>query len=90
VDLGAGRRTKEDTVDPTAGIVFERTVGDKVEPGDVIARLYARDASRIPAAQEAVADAFTAGAAAPESTSAIIDRYTRDGWSNGADAASSV
>jgi len=90
VDLGAGRRTKEDTVDPTAGIVFERTVGDTVEPGDVIARLYARDASRIPAAQEAVADAFTAGASAPETTSAIIDRYTRDGWSSGSNAASSV
>ncbi|PEN11291.1 thymidine phosphorylase [Longibacter salinarum] len=86
VDLGAGRRTKEDTVDPTAGLVFERRVGDQVKPGDVLARLYAKDESRVPAAQEAIADAFTAGDEAPESTSAILDRYTRNGWLHGTNA----
>lgn len=38
--LGAGRRTKEDSIDMTAGIVFDVTVGDKVNKGDRIAVLY--------------------------------------------------
>jgi pyrimidine-nucleoside phosphorylase len=90
VDLGAGRRTKEDEVDPTAGLVFERTVGDTVEPGDVLARLYAQDESRIPAAQDAVAAAFTTEGDVPAPRSAIMDRYTRDGWLHGPDAADAV
>ncbi|MCM1578885.1 MAG: thymidine phosphorylase [Ruminococcus sp.] len=39
LSLGAGRRTKESSVDPTAGIVFERTVGDYVSRGEVLGRI---------------------------------------------------
>ena len=81
VDLGAGRRTKEDTVDPTAGIVFHAEVGDTVEPGDVLATLYARDESRAPAAQKAVIDAFETGDA-PGAQPVIMDRYTKNGWAS--------
>jgi len=83
VDLGAGRRKKEDPVDPTAGIVFSVSVGDTVEPGDVIARLYARDESRIDAAQSAVIDAFDTGEA-PARQPIIMARYTVDGWARSA------
>lgn len=38
--LGAGRQTKESEIDPTAGIVFDKTVGDKVKKGDRLAMLY--------------------------------------------------
>lgn len=38
--LGAGRKTKESEIDPSAGIVFDRTVGDAVKKGDRIAVLY--------------------------------------------------
>ncbi len=38
--LGAGRETKESEIDFTAGIVFEKTVGDKVVQGDKLATLY--------------------------------------------------
>jgi pyrimidine-nucleoside phosphorylase len=41
VDLGGGRRRAEDTLDPAAGILFERKVGDAVRRGDVVARLHA-------------------------------------------------
>jgi pyrimidine-nucleoside phosphorylase len=37
--LGAGRRTAEDAVDPAAGIVLERAIGDRVAAGDVLAEL---------------------------------------------------
>jgi pyrimidine-nucleoside phosphorylase len=36
LELGAGRRTKEDDIDPTAGIVLNKKVGDKIEEGETI------------------------------------------------------
>lgn len=38
--LGAGRATKEDTIDPAAGIVLEKKIGDFVRRGDVLATVY--------------------------------------------------
>ncbi|MDE6764457.1 MAG: thymidine phosphorylase [Oscillospiraceae bacterium] len=38
--LGAGRQTKESDIDPTAGIVFDKTVGDLVSNGERLAVLY--------------------------------------------------
>ncbi|MCH5349881.1 MAG: thymidine phosphorylase [Oscillospiraceae bacterium] len=40
LSLGAGRSKKEDDVDSSAGIVFDRTVGDEVCKGDRLAVLY--------------------------------------------------
>jgi thymidine phosphorylase len=45
--LGAGRGTIEDAVDPAAGIVVCRTRGERVDEGDAIAELHARDTSRL-------------------------------------------
>ena len=38
--LGAGRQTKESDIDFTAGIIFEKTVGDRIEKGEKAATLY--------------------------------------------------
>lgn len=38
--IGAGRATKEDTIDYKAGIVLNKSVGEKVEAGEVLATLY--------------------------------------------------
>ncbi|MDE6745826.1 MAG: thymidine phosphorylase [Oscillospiraceae bacterium] len=38
--LGAGRQTKEADIDPTAGIVFDKTVGDFVSKGERLAVMY--------------------------------------------------
>lgn len=39
--LGAGRAVKTDHLDFETGIVFEKKVGEAIETGDVIARIYA-------------------------------------------------
>ena len=39
VDLGAGRKTANDTIDYAAGVMFDRRTGDAVKAGDVIARI---------------------------------------------------
>ena len=38
--LGAGRRRAEDNIDPAVGIELLRTVGDRVDEGEPIARLH--------------------------------------------------
>ena len=43
--LGAGRKTKDDVIDPAAGICMEKKVGDRVAAGDVLAVLHTSDAS---------------------------------------------
>ncbi|MBQ7120959.1 MAG: thymidine phosphorylase [Clostridia bacterium] len=43
VALGAGRQTKEDDIDPSAGIILHKKTGDKVEKDDVIATLLCSD-----------------------------------------------
>jgi pyrimidine-nucleoside phosphorylase len=40
VELGAGRIVKEESVDPLAGIIFRKKIGDYVERGEVIAEAY--------------------------------------------------
>jgi pyrimidine-nucleoside phosphorylase len=38
--LGAGRATKDDTIDYTAGIVLKKKIGDEVHQGDVLAVMH--------------------------------------------------
>jgi pyrimidine-nucleoside phosphorylase len=40
ITLGAGRMKKEDAIEPKAGIVFRKKVGDKVKKGEVIAEIF--------------------------------------------------
>ncbi|EJN93958.1 pyrimidine-nucleoside phosphorylase [Streptococcus ratti] len=41
--LGAGRAVKTDKLDYETGIVFEKKVGDSVQKGDLIARVYSNE-----------------------------------------------
>jgi len=47
VALGAGRAKAEDAVDFGAGFILEKKPGDRVKPGDVIARTYASSPARL-------------------------------------------
>jgi pyrimidine-nucleoside phosphorylase len=40
VDMGGGRKTKDDEIDPSVGIVLNVEVGDRVEQGQVLATLH--------------------------------------------------
>jgi len=41
--LGAGRATKQDTIDPLVGIKVKVSIGDSVQPGDVLFEVYAQE-----------------------------------------------
>ena len=71
--LGAGRARKENSVDHAVGVVLERKRGDRVEAGDVLARVHARDvASALQATAEVLA-AYSFGPAAPAARPIVLD-----------------
>ena len=45
--LGAGRATKEDTIDPGVGLTVEVKIGDPVAPGDPLLRIRWNDPRRL-------------------------------------------
>jgi pyrimidine-nucleoside phosphorylase len=59
--LGAGRRTKEDTIDHAVGVVCHRKRGDGVEAGEVLAEVHARDEASADRAVAEVAAAYELG-----------------------------
>jgi pyrimidine-nucleoside phosphorylase len=47
MELGAGRATKEDSIDLSVGIVLNKKRGEKVAKGDVLAYIHADDEAKI-------------------------------------------
>ncbi len=43
IDLGAGRRTREDKIDPVSGIEIHKRIGDKIDRNDLIFRIHSND-----------------------------------------------
>ena len=41
--MGAGRRTKDDVIDPSVGFVLHKRIGDRIEKGESLATVYASD-----------------------------------------------
>lgn len=52
--MGAGRKTKEDLIDPSVGFVLHKRIGDPVASGENIATVYAKDLSSAKAAIDAI------------------------------------
>ena len=50
--LGAGRRTKDEKIDHTAGIILAKKSGDLVRVGDTLARLYTNNPDALAEAEE--------------------------------------
>lgn len=60
--LGAGRRTKEDRVNPRVGVEWEARLGDMLQPGDVLAWIYADETGPTAAASRVIQAAVSLGA----------------------------
>ncbi|MBI4869852.1 MAG: thymidine phosphorylase [Candidatus Wallbacteria bacterium] len=63
--LGAGRETKESTIDHAVGLLVDKRLGDPVERGEPLVRLHYADARRRDAAAAALAGAFRIDSARP-------------------------
>ena len=71
---GAGRQRIDDIVDPAAGVLLERAVGDQVEAGDALAAVFSRDAARRAQASEMLDRAFTVGDERPQPGRLVLGR----------------
>ena len=73
--LGAGRETKHSIIDPTAGIILRKKVGETVEQGEVIAELHYNTpyAYRLDEAVKAVQDAYVINEMQPDMLPLILD-----------------
>lgn len=74
VELGAGRETKESSIDPGAGIILLKNKGDRVEKGQPIARLYAQSEALCRRGEERFFQALEVGPQAPQTGPMILDR----------------
>ncbi|HEY5693433.1 MAG TPA: thymidine phosphorylase [Gaiellaceae bacterium] len=59
--LGAGRERKDDPVDHAVGVVCRAKYGDRVERGEILAEIHARDESAADAAEAPLVDAYEIG-----------------------------
>jgi pyrimidine-nucleoside phosphorylase len=71
--LGAGRNTKEDVIDPTAGIMLCKKTGDFVKAGETLAILYSGKQTGFAASEERLLQATKLGKTAPENAPLILD-----------------
>ena len=71
--IGAGRATKDDAIDPAVGVILEVKVGQKVDAGGVLCRLYYTREENVEEAAQFVEDAFRISATAPENRELILE-----------------
>ena len=57
--LGAGRETKDDILDLSAGIVLEKKVGEYVNEGDILAYMHLNKEEKFEQAKERFVNAYS-------------------------------
>ena len=56
--LGAGREVKDDTIDMTAGIQFNKKTGDAVKQGDIVAIAYSSSKEKLQQGVQKISDIY--------------------------------
>jgi thymidine phosphorylase len=74
VELGGGRRRREDDIDHAVGITGLKPVGEKLEKGEPVAFVHAHDDATLEAAKKAVLDAYTLTEKAPDIADPVAER----------------
>ena len=77
--LDAGRETKDDVIDYSAGIILKKKTGDKINKGDVLAVLYGNKAEKMQPAEEQFLRALKVETEEPEKEKLVYARVTIDG-----------
>jgi pyrimidine-nucleoside phosphorylase len=79
LELGAGRKIKEEQIDPVAGIVLKKKIGDPVKKDETIAVGFTNKYSMIEVATGLVRDAFSIGKETPEPVQMVTYKVDRTG-----------
>ena len=73
LQLGAGRRTKEDSIDHAVGVRCLKKRGDRVAAGDPLAEVHARDETSATQACEEVRAAYELGDEPPRARPVVLE-----------------
>ena len=73
LELGGGRRTKDDEIDHSVGVVCSVKRGQTIEAGQVLADIHARDEASAETAVAAVLGAYEIGDEAPPVRGILLD-----------------
>jgi pyrimidine-nucleoside phosphorylase len=73
VHLGGGRRTKDEAIDPSVGIVCRKKRGDAVQEGEPLAEIHARDERSAEEAAAEVMRAYELGDEEPRTRAIVLD-----------------
>jgi pyrimidine-nucleoside phosphorylase len=79
IELGGGRTTMDDKVDPAVGFVITVKPGDWVEAGEPLASIYARDRAGVDRGKAALKKAITIGDEAEPPLPLVSHRATSKG-----------
>lgn len=71
--MGAGRNRKEEGIDPAVGVILEVKIGEKIDSGAVLCRLYYTREDGLEEAAEMVEDAFRISQQKPEPRELILE-----------------
>jgi pyrimidine-nucleoside phosphorylase len=71
--IGAGRATKDEAIDPAVGLILELKVGEKVDPGSVLCRIYYTREDKLEEAAALVEGAFRISSSPPETRELILE-----------------
>ena len=71
--IGAGRGTKEDAIDPAVGVILEVKVGQKIDAGGILCRIYHTSDEHLSEASEFLEDAFKISNQAVEERDLILE-----------------
>ncbi len=75
MQLGAGRKTKEDSIDHAVGISCEVKIGDKISKDSVIAQIASNDETVFPEAEKMIRSSLSIGLKPHISKNTIIDIF---------------
>ena len=58
LELGAGRKTKEDKIDPAAGIIFHKKIGDRIKKGEEIAKIFTNRKEKVDEVKQMISNSI--------------------------------
>lgn len=71
--IGAGRENKDSVIDHAVGIEIYKKVSDKVEKGDILAKIYYNDDKNLEKSKEMLIDSYVISEEKVEAMKAILD-----------------
>jgi len=77
--LGAGRQSKEEYIDPYAGIILNKKIGDQIKKGELLATLYSSSVNRCKEGESILKDSIKILNVKPKTQPLIKAKITNQG-----------